>query len=268
MGSIERERVATMRIMGNKRGGVGAGAARCGRLALIAVCVLAVQAAPARADAASDERTRARVVNRLEGQVSLSIEHMGIIVANGVVRISGTVGSLGEIKIVDRIVGGMTDVRLLINELTVRQSGRSQADIEQEVRDALTRRMRFRASPIEIGVSGGIVTLRGKVPRAIDEVDAEAIAADVPGVTGVVNEITIQSEGSVSPVEVQKRVESILRNPLTFGVVRELLVGVQNGIVTLNGWTERDQDRLEAERLALTVPGVLGVNNQIVVLGP
>lgn len=258
-----------MKIMRSTRGREGAGAGRRVRLiALMATCVLAIPAAPARADAAADERIRARVVNRLEGQVSLSIEDIDIHVANGVVRISGTVGSLGQIRTVDRIVGGVTDVRLVITDLTVRHSGRSQADIEQEVRDALTRRMRFRASPIELSVSAGVVTLRGTVPRAIDAVDAEAIAASASGVTGVVNEIMVQGEGPVPPVEVQKRVESILRNPLTFGVVRELLVSVENGIVTLNGWTERGQDRLEAERLALTVPGVLGVNNQIVVLGP
>lgn len=231
---------------------------------LTAAALTAISATAASADAAADQRIRQRVQNRLEGQVSLNIESLAIRVDNGTVTISGSVASVGEIARVNRIVVGVSDVRSVNNELTVRRTARSQADIEQEVRKTLDRRRRFRES-IVARASGGVLTLSGQVERAIDKVDAEAIAGSVAGVTGVVNNIEILI-GPDSPEDILERVVSILRNPLTFGVIRELSVGIQDGIVTLRGGAVSAEDRLEAERLTLTVPGVGAVKNQIVVL--
>lgn len=237
---------------------------RTGLALLFGAVLIAATAGPSMADPAEDQRIKDRVKNRLEGQVSLSIEGLEIEVVNGEVVISGSVGSIGEIDTVRRIVNGVSDVRYVRTNLSVRASGRSQADIEQEVRKVLDRRQRFRA--LEVRASGGEVTLTGQVDRAIDQYDAEVIVASVSGVTKVVNQIEIL-RGQDTPEEILARVESILRNPLTFGVVRDLSVSLDDGIVTLQGVAASDKDRLEAQRLTLSVPGVGGVNNQIVVTG-
>ena len=237
---------------------------RAGLALLIGAGILLMTATSVPADDAADQRIRQRVLNRLEGQVSLNIDGLDVRVVDGHVTISGSVGSVGEIAAVNRIVGGVSDVRSVRNELAVRQSARSQADLEQEARRELDLRPRFRT--LEARASGGVVTLTGQVDRAIDLVDAEAIVGGIDGVTEVVNQIEIL-RGPESPEEILTRVESILRNPLTFGVIRDLSVGIQDGIVTLQGAAVSARDRLEAERLTLSVPGVGGVNNQIVVVG-
>jgi len=221
----------------------------------------------ARPDAASDDLVKQRITTRLAGQVTLHLELLQLDVADGVAQLSGTAASIGEVQTLSRIVGGVVGVNTVINNVTVRPSARSADDLGQEIRRKLDRRPRFQASPISVEVMGGDVTLAGKVDRGLDRLDAEMIAASVAGVARIINRIEVIGSGSTPPEEIRKRVLSILTNPLTFGVIRGLQVTVAGGTVTLSGTAPREPDREEAERLALGVPGVAQVVNQITVLG-
>ncbi len=246
----------------NRRGSKSGAVAVCG----IAILLLFGPRA-ARPDSASDDLVKQRITIRLLGQVTLHVESLQIEVADGVALLSGTAASLGEVRTLTRIVGGVVGVNAVTNNVTVRSSGRTSDDIQQEIRRNLERRARFQASPIAVKVTGGDVTLEGKADRGLDRLDAEMIAASVAGVTRIVNRIEVIGSESTSPEEIRKRVLSILTNPLTFGLIRGLEVAVEGGTVTLRGITQRETQREEAERLALGVPGVAHVDNQITVLG-
>jgi len=217
----------------------------------------------ARADSGEDDRIRQRVEARLVGQVNVHIESFGIQVQEGIVHLTGFVDSVGEKNRADRVVGGIVGVRGIRNDLQIRASDQSELSITQEVSRRLDSRTRFRKTPVQVTVSGTEVTLSGAVERALDRLDAEEIAAEVPGVTKVINSLQVRSEGSVTPEVIRSRVTSILTNPLTFGVIRNLQVAVEQGTVTLSGTAARESDRLQAERLTLGVPGVVGVINLI-----
>jgi len=219
------------------------------------------------ADAETDDRIRLRIENRLAGQVALSVENLKIEVQEAVVRLSGSVASIGELERVERLVSGVVGVAGTVNELTIRASTRSDLALSQEIRRLLNRRTRFRDAGIVVTASGTEVSLEGMVERALDRLDAEKIAADVAGVTRVVNKLQVASDGRIPPEVIGTRVRSLLVNPLTFGVIRELEVSVEEGVVHLRGVARRDGDRIEAERLAMSVPGVTGVINEISVLG-
>jgi len=242
----------------NWRGSKSGAVACCG----IAILLLFGPRA-ARPDAAADDLVKQRITTRLAGQVTLHVESLQIEVADGVALLSGTAASLGEVRTLIRIVGGVVGVNAVTNNVTVRLSSRTSDDIQQEIRRSLERRARFQASPISVKVTGGDVTLEGKVDRGLDRLDAEMIAASVEGVTRIVNRIEVISSEATSPEQIRKRVLSILTNPLTFGLIRDLEVAVAGGTVTLRGIVHREADREEAERLALGVPGVAQVDNQI-----
>ncbi|HET6372321.1 MAG TPA: BON domain-containing protein [Candidatus Polarisedimenticolia bacterium] len=220
-----------------------------------------------RADAAADERIQQRILTRLAGQVTLHLEELQVDVKDGVAHLSGSTGSIGETQSVERIVRSIVGVATVVSDLTVRPRGSSESMITQEVRRLLDRRTRFKTSPIEVDVAGTEVTLSGKVQRGIDRLDAETIAAGITGVTRVVNNLEIASAGTSTAEEIRKKTLAILTNPLTFGLVRKLAIEVSGGTVTLTGVVSRDQDRLEAERLTLAVPGVTSVDNRIEVEG-
>lgn len=236
-------------------------------LVMLAACLFA-GIGMVRPDAAGDERVKQRIRTKLSGLVSIHLEDFDLEVTDGAVRLTGSVASVGERAIVERLVGGLSGVRGIANELTVRPTGRSEQGIAEEVRRLLERRVRFKKSPIDVTVSGSEVTLSGKVDRAIDRLDAGEIAGGVAGVTRVMNDIQVALRGQTSPATIRERVLSVLGNPLTFGVVRNLEVSVEEAVVTLRGIAGREADRAQAERLALGVVGVLGVRNLITVEGP
>jgi len=232
-------------------------------LALITLLLTVGGLGAALADSGDDDRIRQRVEARLVGQVAVHIESFGIEVQDGIVHLTGIVDSLGERNRADRVVGGIVGVRGIRNDLQLRASDRSEQAISQEISRRLDSRTRFRKTPVQVTVAGTEVTLAGAVERALDRLDAEEIAADVPGVTKINNTLQVRSEGSVTPEAIRSRVTSILTNPLTFGVIRNLQVSVEQGTVTISGSAAREADRLQAERLTLGVPGVVGVINLI-----
>jgi len=240
------------------------------RWAASALAILAIMMAPgARGYAAADDaRVLERIEFRLAGQVNLSLQNSTMGVLDGIVTLAGSVGSVGERERVVRLVSGIVGVRGVISELTVRQSSRPDAGIEQEIKSLLMRRPRFRGAPISVVVAGGVARLAGDVERALDRLDAGLIAAEVEGVLSVENGIRVLTEGLIAPDFILDRVRGILTNPLTFGVIRDLEIEVDPaGIVVLRGTALQPSHRDEAERLVLSVPGVAGVRNGIELLG-
>jgi osmotically-inducible protein OsmY len=216
-----------------------------------------------RADAEQDRRLEERLRMRFTGQVALHVESLGIEVQEGVVHLSGTVGSLGEKVRAERLPGAIVGVQEVVSDLVIRKTDRSELAIAQEVQQLLARPTRFRKPPLQVTVVGTEVTLGGLVDRALDRIDAEEIAQEALGVTRVHNNIQIRNESSLTNESLRTRVLGILTNPLTFGVVRHLEVTVDQGMVTLEGRVSLEPERREAERLTLSVPGVMGVVNQI-----
>ncbi len=232
-------------------------------MTLLGLMVLTFGATLARADTDGDTRVKMRIETRLLGQVNLHFERLGIAVNNGVVTLTGSVGSLGEWQDSERIIGSVFGVTGIVNELTIRPSHESSEAILHEVQRRLERRPRFQANAVRVSIAGTSVTLTGEVQRGLDRADAADIAASVPGVTQVNNDISVLGAGSVPPEKILSNVRSVLVNPLTFGVVRDLEVVVTGSVVTLRGEVSREADRLAAERLALTVTGVTEVINGI-----
>jgi osmotically-inducible protein OsmY len=220
----------------------------------------------ARADEELDERIRLRITTRMAGQVTLNLQEFDVQVFNGVATLIGSVASVGERRHVERLVKGVVGVEDVRNNLIIRPAQRGELGIQSDISVLLERRTKFREKPIEASVTGTEVTLTGETDRALDSLDAENLAAGVAGVTRVINRIQLVGPASSNP-DVAERVRSILVNPLTFGVVRDLSVEVKDGIVTLSGMVEREGDWDDAARLALSVPGVTAVNNQLVIVG-
>ena len=220
------------------------------------------------ADQENDDRIRLRIEVRLSGQVSLDLRDFSVNVQDGIVSLQGSVSSIGEREKVVRLVSGIVGVDGVTNGITIRPSTRSDASIQEEVTRLLERRPRFREESITVSVTAAVVRLTGNVERSLDRYDAGQIAGQVGGVVAVSNEMKVRTEGIIPLEIVLERVRSVLTNTLTFGVIRDLDVQIdQAGVVLLRGTAARQATQETAERLALGVPGVAGVINRIEVLG-
>jgi len=240
------------------------------RLAAVAAVVALCYgtASTARADQQDDDRIKLRIQVRLSGQVGMDFRDAGLSVTDGIVTIRGNVGSIGNRDKVIRLVSGIVGVDGIVSQITVRPSRRSDAGIQEEIIDRLDLRPRFRDNVVNVTVTSGVVRLTGDVERSLDRYDAGEIAASVEGVVEITNEIAVRTEGTIPLPIVLERVRSVLTNTLTFGVIRDLDVQIdQAGVVLLEGTAQRQATAETAERLTLGVPGVSGVINRIEVLG-
>lgn len=234
-----------------------------GALAL-AFC-LAASVNQVQGDPAADTRIKEQILARLTGLVSIHPERLEVEVNEGTVKLTGSVASLGEKVVVERIAGSITGVRGITNELTIRALDRPESQIAQEVSRLLQSRPKFSDDAIQVSVTGTEVTLDGNVKHAADRLEAEEIAGTAQGVTTIVNKLQVESEGTIPDETIRSNVASALGNPVSFGVIRNLEIEVKEGTVTLKGSVRRESDRRQAERLALGVEGVATVRNQLTV---
>jgi osmotically-inducible protein OsmY len=116
---------------------------------------------------------------------------------------------------------------------------------------------------IAVSADDGSITLRGTVGSFREKREAVKAAARVYGVTEVSNELQVQLlNGS-------KRNDADLRGDVLQALMLDSLVPktvdakVRDGFVTLAGTVEWQYQRDEAEFLTVSVPGVLGIRNDL-----
>ena len=82
---------------------------------------------------------------------------------------------------------------------SVSPAARTDADIQSDVGYALTHDSTLQGQQIGCTTAKGIVTLSGTVQTDAQRQQAETVAANAPGVSGIVNNINVTSPGSPNP---------------------------------------------------------------------
>ncbi|MDR9363737.1 MAG: BON domain-containing protein [Balneolaceae bacterium] len=212
--------------------------------------------------------------NRLEdGLINVDVN-------DGVVELSGTVGSLFEKNLAKDIarVAGVTDVNAAdlevkswMREEMERQdflADKSVADIERAVNDALAVHPRIDPVNIEVSVNNGIATLTGTVDNLKTARAAAETASNTRGVIATEQNLSVDNQLVVTPdvdstdEEVRQEVENALeRDP--FVSAAEIDVVAETGIVTLSGTADNYFEKYQADEVASTVNGVVDIINDI-----
>ena len=145
----------------------------------------------------------------------------------------------------------------------------SDAAITSKVKSKIAADPEVNPFRIDVDTHDGVVTLRGKVEKAVARDEAEKHAAATRGVTSVRNQITVvgaNADGSfLSDKGIAAKVKSKLAadpelNPFNIDV------DVEDGHVTLSGAVRSATARAEAEKLAANTKGVTGVSNELEVV--
>jgi hyperosmotically inducible periplasmic protein len=115
----------------------------------------------------------------------------------------------------------------------------------------------------------GVVTLGGHVEADGDKAQAQAIASSVAGRQVVSNQIAVVPAGSESDAramnaDLDKGIEQNLDAALIQGKLRNgVTFTVKNHVVTLTGEVNSEFRRRETERVAVSVPNVQQVVNEL-----
>lgn len=226
-----------------------------------------------------DPEVQRDVQERLRWDALLEHGLVDVRVNDGTVELIGTVGSAAErrrarasawvagTKQVD--VSGL-QVQAWADEPLVRDPALP-APTDEQIAAAIELAMIYDPAvlsyEIDPQVSGGVVTLTGKVdnPRTRDA--AERIASSTIGATRVDNRITIEPAEAIDDQALAARIDqALLRNAVTASY--EIDVAVDDGRVTLTGAVDDYAEFGEASDVASGFAGVRSVSNQLTVADP
>jgi osmotically-inducible protein OsmY len=235
------------------------------RIALLGLLVLGGgTSAIAQRAQASDEAIARLVTQRL---LDKDVTGIGVSVESGIVTLRGTVPILWLKERAIEQAGKVDDVISVVSEMTVPR-GESDQRIAEQVANRLRRYVFFTIfDDAEAEVDNGVVTLTGRVTMPYKAEAFVDLAAHVPGVQEVRNEVRTLP---VSLFDDQLRysvARQIYGDPLftnyAIQVNPPIHIIVEHGAVTLTGVVNSDVERRKAEMIARTTFSVMSVTNKL-----
>jgi osmotically-inducible protein OsmY len=211
----------------------------------------------------TDSDLRRDVERELEWEPSVDERRIGVAALDGIITLTGEVGTYSEKWRAERAVERVAGVRGIANEIDVKSTvERSDTDIAKMAVDALEANVLVPADRIQVKAEGGWLTLTGEVPWDFQRRAAERSVRDLPGVRGISNLITIKPR--VEPVDIKRKVEETFKREAILDA-NNITVQVTGDEVTLRGSVRSWVERHEAEKAAWSAPGVKAVHNYITV---
>jgi osmotically-inducible protein OsmY len=211
----------------------------------------------------SDRTLKQAVEDELEWEPSIDAEHIGVTAEDGVVTLTGHVGSYSEKFTAEKAAKRVKGVRAIAQEIEIRfpnDKKTSDDQIAKRALDIIAWDSTIPKDKVQVKVQGGFVTLSGQVDWHYQRADAEYAVRKLAGIKGLSNEILIKPRAQAS--DVKQLIETALKRNAEWEA-GSIKVSVLNGRVTLDGkvkaWYERDL----AERTAWSAPGVISVEDHI-----
>lgn len=209
----------------------------------------------------TDIRVRGAVVRQLDWDPEVDASAIGVSAGDGVVTLTGFVDSYAEKLAAERVAKLVRGVRGVANDITVRQMvGRTDADIAHDAVVCLKTRPDLGA--VQVAAHHGHLTLTGQVEWLLQKEAAEHAVKHIRGLLGIFNHITVKPRAAQR--DVQRRIVAALHHSADLDA-QQIKVTVDNDAVTLKGTVGTWMQREAAERAAGNAPGIVRVDNQIVV---
>ena len=212
-----------------------------------------------------DLSLREDVQRELDWEPIVHSSEIGVGIKDGVVTLMGVVDSYEAKHAAERAALRVRGVQALSSQLHVRLAGpmeRTDADIAWAAANALSWNTLLTRNPVRVEVSNAWITLQGAVDQAVQRAAAEEAVANLAGVAGVTNLITVRP--AVASEDMKQRIENALRATSGLDASR-IVIDADGDNITLwgcvNSWSQREA----AEQSAWSVPDVCEVSNHITV---
>lgn len=204
------------------------------------------------------------IAGAVEAKISRhkELERVGAACHKGIVLLKGYVANIGQERLAIGLAGQVLGVKEVISQLEIeKEARRDDATLTNEVERAFSLEEKLDVQDIQTRVDKGTVYLEGIVDRPAQAVLAEQVAASMPGVSKVVNNIK-STEGSSQDSRLTNRLRGALAQ-LPHLQEQDLTVHVVAGTAYLSGEVYTPGAKKVAEIMAIGLPGIARVINNI-----
>ena len=213
----------------------------------------------------SNEQLQKDVMDALKWEPQLNAAEIGVIVHDGIVSLTGTVDNYNKKIAAEAAVKDVLGVKAVVEKIEVRYPTaltKTDDQIAADVLKSLQNHWNVPDERIKVKVEHAWVTLTGDVTWNYQKDAAKRAIENIPGVKGVSNNILIRSQ-YVNALE-KSIIEKALRRHWSINA-DDIHVAVNENRVTLTGKVNSLFQKEEAEKIAWKTPGVVFVENDIVI---
>lgn len=150
-----------------------------------------------------DKLIRQNVIDELDFDPSINAANIGVAVENGIVTLTGHVGSYTERVAAEKAAQKVRGVRGIVEEIQVRFDGETpprDEDIAQRAVQMLDWSATVPKGAVQVRVQDGWLTLSGKVDGQYQKEEAYRAIRRLAGVAGIMNSIEVAPRASVPDV--------------------------------------------------------------------
>jgi len=209
----------------------------------------------------SDYELQEDVIDELAFDPSLDSTDIAVAAKNGVVTLVGTVKTYPEKSAAERAAKRVAGVHGVVEDIRVEMSDsdrRSDTDIARAAERSLQWDVTVPRNRVTVCVEDGWLTLEGELNFPFQRHAAKRAVEHLWGVRGVTNAIALKT--MVFSGDVKEKIRNAFERAAEIDA-NKLQVEINNSAVTLRGEVHSWNEYEEAEMAALSVPGVMVVNN-------
>lgn len=214
----------------------------------------------------TNEELQKDVQDAIKWQPLLKAAEIGVTVKNGVVTLTGNVDSFTKKIEAEKAAKSVFGVRAVAEEIHVKFSNslvKNDEDLAGEILSSLKWDWSVPNDKVQVKVENGWVTIDGNVEWNYQKEAARSCAANLIGVKGVTNNVTVKtnSNDAIEQADIEK---ALSRSWMVDD--HNIQVKVKGNKVVLRGAVESIFEKDEAARLAWNAPGVNEVANELAVI--
>ena len=210
----------------------------------------------------TDAQIQADVIRELDWDPSVTHEHIGVAVTDGIVTLSGTVPSYIEKTAAEKASQRVAGVKAVVEKIEVKLPGslhRDDQDIARTIVDQFRWHSQVPDDLVKASVENGWVDLNGEVEWDFQRSAAEEAVRGLLGVKGITNKISIRPK-AVQPSDIKDKIEDALKRAAEREANR-IAVQVRGTRVILSGKVRSFAELRDVRGAVFSAPGVTSVDD-------
>jgi osmotically-inducible protein OsmY len=214
----------------------------------------------------TDSQLQRDVMDELAWEPRVEHAHIGVAAKDGVVTLSGFVGDYAQKLAAEKAAKRVAGVKAIAEEIEVRFASdpkTSDPEIAKRILDVFKWDVTIPDDKVSVKVERNWVTLSGPVDWNYQKDAAKRAAGKISGVLGVTNLIDVKH--APSPANVRDLIMAAVRRA-SDADASTIRVEADGSTVKLTGKVHGWHERNVAERAAWSAPGVMFVEDDIIVV--